>query len=257
MQIQSPSTVQVPVDQEISTTKDTMLITVHTSHDLCQHVVLLNNLAVHLMEAYAFKSARAALKEAVFTIKDAIRPGQGDQCNIESTPRSNAVVFECTKRLMEAKSFNPFSSGALHGLGIPILIQEIVTRVESPEGQNYENITAVLLFNFGLLNRWAGFTSMGQASLKFKESASRLLTMSLSTLSSSRIFRDPTAMENITEVRLFLLIQVLNALSQIEAELDKHVDANAHLQQLETLAAVAFFKVNFGNAIHLPGAPAA
>ena len=243
-------------DEEITKTKDTMIISVNTHDALFQNVLELNNLGVDLMEANAFQSAGAALREAILIIKDVIQPVQGDPSYAQSLSRSNTVVFECTKRLLEVKSSFSSTSGALYGLGIPLRMLENNSQTEVSEAHNPGIATAVLLFNFGLLNRWTGSQCKGRTSHQLKETALRLLASSHHVL-SSRTCMVQAEVGDITDVRLFLLIQVLKLLSQIEGELGKHADAEAHMEQLETLATVAFFKVNFGSAIHLPAAPAA
>jgi uncharacterized protein involved in response to NO len=233
-----------------------MLVSVNMHHDQYPNVLQLNNLGVDLMEANSFQSAAAALREAIHVVKDVIRPVQDNPCYEQTLSRSNEAVFACTKRLLEAKNLPPFNLGELHGLGMPLRMKAIHTRTGAPLKQSPEMTTAILLFNFGLLNRWAGTQHKCDASVTLKESAVKLLTMSLSVLAGRTCIAHTDA-EHMTEVRLYLLIKVLNVVSQIEVELGKHDDANAHMQQLENLARVAFFKFNFGNAIHQPAAPAA
>ena len=244
------------IDNAIATAQDTMLISVNMHHDQYPNVLELNNLGVDLMEANSFQSAATALQEAIHVVKDIIRPVQENQCYAQTLSRSNGAVFACTKRLLEAKSLPPSNLGELHGLGMPLRMKAVHTRTGAPVKQNPELATAILLFNFGLLNRWAGTQHKGHVSVTLKESAVRLLTLSLSVL-AGRACIAHTDVDHITEVRLYLLMKVLNVMSQIESELGKHDDANTHMQQLENLARVAFFTFNYCNAIHQPAAPAA
>jgi hypothetical protein len=219
-------------------------------HDLYLSVLELNNLGVDLMEANAFRASTTALREAIHLMKYVVRPVP----ETASTPTAGNAIFQARIRLLEAQGLSPPRPGSMHWLGAPVRID--CMQMHALDGQNPDIVSATLLYNFGLINRWGGAKCNVLSAGELMEGALRLFSMSYSILIGQvpAVHSDP---EDMSEVRLYLLLKVLNALSQIEGELGKHADADAHLEQLERLGRFAIFKSCFDQAIHGPAAPAA
>lgn len=217
-------------------------------HDLYLSVVELNNVGVDLMEANAFRASTTALREAIHLMKYVVKPVP----EFASVPNAGSAIFEAKIRLLQAQGLSPPRPGTMHWLGAPVRIDPI--QMQATLGPTHDMVSAALLYNFGLINRWGGAKCHVLAAGELKEGALRLFSMSYAILAGQAVHSDP---EDMCEVRLYLLLKVLNVLSQIEGELGKHADAENHLEQLERLGRFAIFKSCFDRAIHGPAAPAA
>jgi hypothetical protein len=85
--------------------------------------------------------------------------------------------------------------------------------MQATYGATHDMVSAALLYNFGLINRWGGAKCHVLAAGELKEGALRLFSMSYAILAGQAVQSDP---EDMCEVRLYLLLKVLNVLSQIE-----------------------------------------
>mmetsp|Transcript_20680 Transcript_20680/g.47784 ORF Transcript_20680/g.47784 Transcript_20680/m.47784 type:complete len:233 (+) Transcript_20680:88-786(+) len=199
----------------------------------------LNNIGVDLLEARAYRSAMRTLREAIQVMKNVV-PSTGD--DVEPLPMSaltnDSLLQEAYRRLTETQS-QPLSPNTEHAvellnsLGTPLRIES--SEMQSPEGGNPDTASAVLLYNFGLVHRWAGCERQDS---NLGEGALRLFKMAFSILSERNTLMqlDP---EDMSETKLFLLIVVLNALVQLEEEMGKHSEASVWLEQLVRLGRVA------------------
>jgi hypothetical protein len=222
-----------------------MFISVDTRLADYEYVIELNNLGVELMEAKAYKSATHALREAIQMMKTVVQPNPESQFSYTNEiPKVNErALFEARLRVWEARS-SPASSriapDAMYAMGTPIRIE--ASEMLTTDGNNPDMASAVLLYNFGLVNRWASSECVDPFG-KLREGALRLFKMSYSILTDRQRLSsaDP---EDMSETRIFLLLNVLNVLSQIEAELGKLGDASAHIEELVRLGRLAMFKTN-------------
>ena len=233
-----------------------MLIPVTCQHDQHLQILELNNLSVDLMETDSFQLAAAALREAIVIFKGVVGSENSNMCTQQSSSKCKTIMLECTKELLKSKPLCPLALGAMYSLGAPFRMQTAPRRNDPDSLKNNETMVAVLLFNFGLLNRWASFKNNDESSRSYKESASKLLSMSRSVLMRANTEQWSEA-DDICEMRLCLILQVLNTMYQIEKELGNHADANLHRHELESFGRVAFFKLTFGRTIQQPSAPAA
>jgi hypothetical protein len=209
-----------------------------------EYVIELNNLGAELMEAKAYKSATHALREAIQMMKTIVQPKPESQLSYTNeTPQVNErALFEARLRVWEARSTSShIASPAMYSMGTPIRIE--ASKMLTADGNNPDMASAVLLYNFGLVNRWASSSECADPHGKLREGALRLFKMSYSILTDRQRLSsaDP---EDMSETRIFLLLNVLNVLSQIEAELGKPGDASAHVEELARLGRLAMFKTN-------------
>jgi hypothetical protein len=233
-----------------------MSISVDSRHAHYKDVLELNNIGVDLMEAKAYQSATGALREAIHVMKAVVQPVPENPLSLDAPPSLNTGgIFETRERLLHLQALlpRPNNPEAMHCLGTPIRIE--ATHMQCPDGQNPDMTSAVLLYNFGLMYRWAGF-ECSDPNGELKEGALRLFKMAYSILTDGDRMTH-TEPEDMGGVKIFLLVQVLNVLSQIEGELGKHADANAHIEQLQRLGRFAIFKSRVDNVMHVPAAPAA
>lgn len=235
-----------------------MFISVDTRFANYDSVVELNNLGVELMEAKAYKSATQALRDAIHMMKTAVRPSPEEQFyspHQTFPPANESALFEARRRVWEARatSSHTLRADAMYSMGAPIRIEP--TKMQTPDGNNPDMASAVLLYNFGLVNRWAS-SECEDATGQLREGALRLFKMSYSILADQerQSSADP---EDMSEIRIFLLLNVLNVLSQIEAELGKLGDASTHVEELVRLGRLAMFKTNCDSFMETSAAPAA
>lgn len=231
---------------------NTMFISVETNHPHYQYVIELNNLGVDLMEAKAYRSATRALREAIQIMKMVVKPDPSNPTTHTAPLQlDQSVLFEGRQRLLEARA-TPTNPEAMHHLGTPVRIE--LSTIQVPDGQNPDMASSVILYNFGLVNRWA---CSEQPCYQLQEGALRLFKMAYSILTDRQqavLNSDP---EELSEIRIFLLLIVLNVLSQIEAELGKHSEASSHIEQLVRLGQIAMFKTNNDVFSSMLAAPAA
>lgn len=229
-----------------------MFISVETNHPHYQYVIELNNLGVDLMEAKAYRSATRALREAIQIMKMVVKPDPSNPTTHTAPLQvDQSVLFEERQRLLEARA-TPINPEAMHHLGTPVRIE--ATTMQVPDGQNPDMASSVILYNFGLVNRWA---CSEQPCYQLQEGALRLFKMAYSILTDRQqavLNSDP---DELSEIRIFLLLIVLNVLSQIEAELGKHTEASSHIEQLVRLGQIAMFKTNNDVFSSMMAAPAA
>ena len=228
----------------------------------------LNNVGVELLELRAYRSAMRTLREAIQVMKTVVRPGiqqqQQEQLQYQqqqqlqylnstclTVENETLLLHNARQRLVAVENNKDDNNNnqdqendddddddesqmdILNSLGTPLRIESI--EMQSPDGRNPDTASSVLLYNFGLVHRWAGYEQDSDA---LREGALRLFKMAFSIL-SERTEIDEEETQDIAETKVFLVIVVLNSLVQIQEEQGKHAEARYWLQQLVRLGRVA------------------
>lgn len=201
----------------------------------------MNNIGVDLLEARSYRSSMRTLREAIEIMKSVVRPGAlapSEPCSTSYSKTSQSLLHDANLRLKEAQAQIQFAQRedaveALCSMGTPLRIES--AEMQTPDGRNPDLSSAVLLYNFGLVHRWAGCE---QENANLREGSLRLFKMAFSILSERNTLQtiDP---EDMSETKLFLLIVVLNSLVQLQEEMGKHSEASFWMQQLVRLGRVA------------------
>jgi hypothetical protein len=242
------------------TSSNSDVIKMHTLNDCSYahyvYIVELNNIGADLMEFHAYRSATQAFREAIRVMRAVIRPSHVNREEGSMTPQAiGNAVLQARQQFFKVQA-SPKPSDHLEELrrmGRPVRID--LNAVDCQESDTADTISALLLYNFGLVNRWAS-ADCQSSHCEIKAGALKLFKMSLSILTPQEAIAhiDP---EELSDLRLYLLSVVLDSLSVLEAEMGNHQEANAIIEQMVHVTRIAAIKKFCGSFSQIITASAA